>query len=129
LTKTFVRTIIRTYIPNKHSRKEVIMMNWLKKNPHISILLGACLLFTGYLYITDPGEVTYKEIQVEHGDSLWSLAEQYRGKMSKEDWIKLVKTENELPDVQIIAGKSLVIPVVGNQANPINSIEIARNEP
>ncbi|MNH42849.1 Cell division suppressor protein YneA [compost metagenome] len=73
--------------------------------------------------------MTYKEIQVEHGDSLWSLAEQYRGKMSKEDWIKLVKTENELPDVQIIAGKSLVIPVVGNQANPINSIEIARNEP
>jgi len=74
LTKTFVRFIMRTYIPNKHSRNEVIMMTWLKKNTHITILLGACLLFASYLYITDPGDVNYAEIQIEHGDSLWSLA-------------------------------------------------------
>ncbi len=117
-----------TYIPNKHSRKEVIMMKWLKKNTHITILLGACLLFASYLYITDPGDVNYAEIQIEHGDSLWSLAEQYRGKMSKEDWIKLVKSENELADIKIVAGKSLVIPVLSDQASPIKTIEIARNE-
>ncbi|KOS62796.1 LysM peptidoglycan-binding domain-containing protein [Lysinibacillus agricola] len=103
-------------------------MNWLKKNPHITILLGACLLFAAYLFITDPGDVSYTEIEIEHGDSLWSLAEQYRGKMKKDDWIKLVKAENELSNVNIIAGKPLVIPVVGDHPNPINSIEIARNE-
>jgi len=119
---------MRTYIPNKHSRKGVVTMTWLKKNTHISILLGACLLFAGYLYITDPGDVNYAEIQIEHGDSLWSLAEQYRGKMSTDDWIKLVKTENELADIKIVAGKSLVIPVLGDQANPIHTIEIARTE-
>ncbi|MGE8034370.1 hypothetical protein B1B04_06895 [Lysinibacillus sp. KCTC 33748] len=103
-------------------------MNWFKKNPHITTLLGACLLFTAYLFITDPGDVTYAEIEVEHGDSLWSLAEQYRGKMKSDEWIKLVKAENELSNVRIIAGNSLVIPVVGDdQSNPINSIEIARN--
>jgi len=48
--------------------------------------------------------------------------------MKTDEWIKLVKTENELSNIQIIAGKSLVIPVVGDQSYPINSIEIARNE-
>ncbi|MGE7672688.1 cell division suppressor protein YneA [Lysinibacillus sp. NPDC094403] len=103
-------------------------MNWLKENPHITTLLGACLLFAAYLFITDPGDVTYTEIEIAQGDSLWSLAEQYRGKMKSDEWIQLVKTENELSNVQIIAGESLVIPVVGDQTNPINSIEIARNE-
>ncbi|MEK5231274.1 hypothetical protein MHB42_05815 [Lysinibacillus sp. FSL K6-0232] len=103
-------------------------MIWLKKNTHISILVGTCLLFAAYLYITDPGDIRYAEIQVEHGDSLWSLAEQYRGKMSTDDWIKLVKVENELLDIKIVAGKSLVIPVLDDQANRIKTIEIARNE-
>ena len=103
-------------------------MNWLKKNPHITILIGAGLLFAAYLFITDPGDVSQTEIEVAHGDSLWSLAEQYRGKMKSDEWIKLVKAENELSNIRIIAGKSLVIPVVGDdQPNPINSIEIARN--
>jgi len=103
-------------------------MNWFKKNTHISILLGAFLLFAGYLIITDPGDITYTEIYIEHGDSLWSLAEQYRGKMGTDDWIKLVKAENELHSVKIVAGKSLVIPVVGDKELPTNSIEIARSE-
>jgi len=118
---------MRTYIPNKHSGKGVLNMYWLKKNPHITTLLGACLLFAAYLFITDPGDVTYTEIEIAHGDSLWSLADQYRGKMKTDEWIKLVKTENELSNAQIIAGKSLVIPVVGDPS-PINSIEIARND-
>ncbi len=104
------------------------MMNWMKKNTHISILIGACLLFAGYLFITDPGDITYTEIHIEHGDSLWSLAEQYRGKMGTDDWIKIVKVENELKNVNIVAGKSLVIPVTGENTRHTNSIEIARNE-
>ncbi|EON73017.1 LysM peptidoglycan-binding domain-containing protein [Lysinibacillus sphaericus] len=103
-------------------------MNWMKKNTHISILIGACLLFAGYLFITDPGDITYTEIHIEHGDSLWSLAEQYRGKMGTDDWIKIVKVENELKNVNIVAGKSLVIPVTGENTRHTNSIEIARNE-
>ncbi|WP_339261873.1 cell division suppressor protein YneA [Lysinibacillus sp. FSL K6-3209] len=102
-------------------------MNWFKKNTHISILLGVILLFASYLFITDPGDITYTEIHIEHGDSLWSLAEQYRGKMGTDDWIKLVKAENELHSVNIVAGKSLVIPVVGDNTKPTNSIEIARS--
>lgn len=103
-------------------------MSWMKKNVHISILLGACVLFAGYLLITDPGEITYTEINIKHGDSLWSLGEQYRGKLSTDEWIQIVKRKNELTDVKIVAGKSLIIPVVGDQARPINTIEVARNE-
>ncbi|MFJ7735035.1 hypothetical protein ACIQ2D_01735 [Lysinibacillus sp. NPDC097287] len=103
-------------------------MSWMKKNVHISILLGACVLFAGYLLITDPGDITYTEIHIKHGDSLWSLGEQHRGKMSTDEWIQIVKLKNELTDAKIVAGKLLVIPVVGDQARPINTIEIARNE-
>ena len=102
-------------------------MNWMKKNVHISILLGACVLFAGYLLLTDPGDITYTEIQIQHGDSLWSLGEQHRGKMTIDEWIQIVKLKNELADVKIVAGKSLVIPVIGDQAKPINTTEIARN--
>ncbi|GLC87247.1 cell division suppressor protein YneA [Lysinibacillus piscis] len=100
-------------------------MKWFKKNTHITILVATCLLFAAYLFITDPGDVIYEEIQIQYGDSLWSLAEEYRGKMSTDDWIHLVKKENELSNMQIIAGKSLVVPVVGN---PSNIIEIARSQ-
>lgn len=102
-------------------------MNWMKKNVHISILLGACVLFAGYLLLTDPGDITYTEIQIQHGDSLWSLGEQHRGKMTIDEWIQIVKLRNELTDVKIVAGKSLVIPVVGDQAEPINTMKVARN--
>lgn len=104
-------------------------MNWLKKNVHISILLGICFVYIGYLLITDPGDITYTEIHIQYGDSLWSLGEQHRGKMATDEWIKIVKHKNELIDEKIVAGKSLIIPIVGDQANPINSNEIARNTP
>lgn len=103
------------------------MMNWMTKNVHISILLGACVLFAGYLLITNPGDITYTEIQIEHGDSLWALGEQHRGKMATDEWIQIVKQTNMLTDVTIVAGKSLIIPVVSDQTKPINIIETARN--
>lgn len=102
-------------------------MNWMKKNIHISILVGACVLFAGYLLLTDPGEITYTEIHINYGDSLWSLGEQHRGKMSIDEWIQIVKLKNELTDAKIVAGESLVIPVGSDQANLINPNEIARN--
>ncbi|GLC87698.1 cell division suppressor protein YneA [Lysinibacillus piscis] len=95
-------------------------MKKMKKYPHIAILLVTCLLFVIYLLATDPGDVLYKKVRVEHGDSLWSLAAQYRGNMSANDWIQLVKAENELADTRIIAGKSLVVPVVGEAVTTLD---------
>lgn len=104
-------------------------MNWLKKNAHISILLGISIVYIGYLLITNPGDISYKEINIQYGDSLWSLGEQHRGKMSTDEWIKIVKHKNQLMDEKIVAGKSLIIPIVGDQVEHINSNEIARNTP
>lgn len=104
-------------------------MSWFKKNIHISILLGICILYVSYLLITDPGEISYTEIHIQYGDSLWSLGEQHRGKMSTDEWIQIVKHKNELIDEKIMAGKSLIIPVVGGQTKHINTNEIARNTP
>ena len=104
-------------------------MNWLKKNVHISILLGISIVYIGYLLITNPGDISYKEINIQYGDSLWSLGEQHRGKMSTDEWIKIVKHKNQLMDEKIVAGKSLIIPIVGDQVEHIDSNEIARNTP
>ena len=50
-------------------------MNWLQKNNYIAILFGVTLFIVGYLLITDDGNTAYNEIKIEHGDTLWSLAE------------------------------------------------------
>ncbi|WP_140422895.1 cell division suppressor protein YneA [Ureibacillus manganicus] len=86
-------------------------MNWLKKNSYIKVLLTAFLLIAGYVLITDDGETTYKQIEVQHGDSLWSLAEKYRGSTPTHEWIKTVQIENNLDGEIIVAGRELTIPL------------------
>ncbi|MEG0258615.1 MAG: LysM peptidoglycan-binding domain-containing protein [Lysinibacillus sp.] len=102
-------------------------MKFLKQNTHISLLLVFGALFIGYHYITNPGDIDFIEISIEQGDSLWALSEQYRGKMASDEWIDIVKVENKLYDSNIVAGKPLIIPVVGEQPEPIHSIKIARS--
>lgn len=103
-------------------------MTWLKKNNYIVLLFGVfVLLFTIYTWKT-PDNLAYEQIQIEHGDTLWSLAEKYRGQMSSEQWIEIVMVENDLKDATIVAGKPIVIPIP-EPSNIFtgNSIEIARD--
>ena len=86
-------------------------MEWLKQNNCIAILLGITIAFIVYLYITDEKIEQYEHITIEQGDTLWSLAEQYRGKMSKKDWVAFVKKENDLFNQILIAGQTITIPI------------------
>lgn len=53
----------------------------------------------------------YKSILVTYGDSLWSIAEIYRGThYSIEDYINELKRINSLEEENIIAGMYLVVP-------------------
>ena len=90
-------------------------MNWLQRNSYVGILFVATLFIVGYFLITDNGNTTYKDIEIQHGDTLWTLAEQYRGNMEKIDWIEKVKAENNLNNEHIVAGKALTIPVSADQ--------------
>ncbi|MDN4495522.1 cell division suppressor protein YneA [Ureibacillus aquaedulcis] len=89
-------------------------MNWLQKNTYIVVLFVAFLVMGAFLLITDNGKTTYEQIEIQHGDTLWTLAEQYRGKMTTQEWIEQVKAENALSGEHIVAGHAITVPVNSN---------------
>jgi LysM repeat protein len=86
------------------------MKQFIQKHLHIVLLAVVAFLIVAVVYITDEN-VEKAEITVEHGDTLWTLSELYRGKMSAKDWIAQVKKANNLYTDHIKAGEQLVIPV------------------
>lgn len=122
MTKTYVRIILRTDIPNKHSRKGERKMSWLEKNHYIKILSIVTLLIIAYIFITDDGDMTFEQITIKEGDTLWTLADRYKGYMTTEEWIRTVAKENNINVDYIIAGETLMIPI------PKDAIYIAMNE-
>ncbi len=86
-------------------------MNWLQKNNYIVVLFIAFVVIVGILLITDNGKTTYEQIEIQHGDTLWTLAEYYRGDMKPQEWINLVQLENHLNNEIIIAGQVITIPI------------------
>jgi LysM repeat protein len=78
---------------------------------YIKILFMVTIMIAAYIFITDDGKTTYEQIKIQHGDTLWTLAERYKGDLTTEEWIRKVKAENKLTDEQIIAGKELTVPI------------------
>ncbi|MBD8025339.1 LysM peptidoglycan-binding domain-containing protein [Ureibacillus sp. Re31] len=108
-------------------------MKWLQKNSYIAVLFVAFFIMGAILLITDNGDITYEQIEVQHGDTLWTLAEQYRGKMTKQEWIQKVKNENNLIGENIVAGHDITVLVnedsvymakLENEDN-LHSVEVA----
>lgn len=115
------------YYGNIHSEqtfgKGVFIMKWLKQNSYIALFFVASICFMAYLFITDEKIEHYKNVTIESGDTLWSLAEQYRGKMSTHDWISLVKKENALRNDAIVVGQEIYLPVERNSVYIANLLE------
>ena len=86
-------------------------MEWLKQNNYVALLLAITVAFVAYLYITDEKIEQYEHITIEQGDTLWSLAEHYRGKMTTKDWVAFVKKENDLFNHVLTTGQTIIIPV------------------
>ena len=108
-------------------------MNWLQKNTYIVVLFVAFLVMGAFLLITDNGNTTYEQIEIQQGDTLWTLADHYRGKMSIQEWIEHVKAENGLNGEHIVAGQALSVPInensiyIANLKNEeeLHSVEVA----
>lgn len=86
-------------------------MNWIRKNSFISSLLTFALIFAIILFFNDENIEQYEQITIEHGESLWSLADQYRGKMTKHDWIAQVEKVNNVNRNEVVAGAVLSFPI------------------
>lgn len=112
LTETNVRFKIETKNTNKHSKKGEFRMSWIQNNRSLlKVLLFSFIMVVVYLIVTDRDDVAYGKVEVQEGDTLWSLAEIYKGSMSTTEWIEDVKKENDLRNDKIIVGEQLNIPI------------------
>jgi LysM repeat protein len=79
------------------------------------MLTLALMIISAVLYFifSEAEDPSYYEIKVAKGDSLWSLAEDYKTlhDMDEIEFIKWVQDENDLITTKILPGEQLVIPV------------------
>ena len=97
---------------NVYSEKGDNKMNWVRKNSFISMIIIFSLAVIMIAFITNEEVEQTEKIYVSYGETLWSLADQYRGKMAKHDWIQYVEKLNKLESENIIAGALIEIPVI-----------------
>ncbi|KAB7708184.1 LysM peptidoglycan-binding domain-containing protein [Bacillus aerolatus] len=102
------------------------MMKTLVKENSFVLLFIAVTIMAGVMLILNMSEEhnPYKEITVQEGDSLWSIAGQYvkENGMKEEDFIIWVQKENKLYSAKIIPGDTLVIPVDSSQSYPDSQV-------
>lgn len=88
----------------------------------ITIILctGSILLHTSCTEAADNGtsQLYYKSVQIEQGDSLWSIAEEYMNPefASIPDYIREIKRVNHISSDQIHAGAYLVVPYYASES-------------
>ena len=56
-------------------------------------------------------QTTYKSIRISGSDSLWSIAQEYRGVENTDDFVEELKTLNSLSSDRIQTGSYLLVPV------------------
>lgn len=103
-------------------------MKWIKNNQFAALLVGVLIICSTMfsLSIIDDEE-SYNEIFISNGDTLWTLAEQYRGNTPKQTWISEVMLANRLENQLIQAGETLKIPTSLDQYVPDHGVEVAGN--
>jgi hypothetical protein len=99
---------------NVHSKKGDNKMNWMRKNSFISMVVIFSIAVIVMAFMSNEEVEQTETIYVSYGETLWSLADQYRGKMAKHDWIQYVEKLNHLESEKIVAGAVIDIPVIEN---------------
>lgn len=111
-------------------------MKKFKVNSFTAIILAFSIIMFVFLAVSDEKIEAYEHVTIEQGDTLWSLAETYRGKMATHDWISFVQKENGLLDEKVVFGQVLVVPVekdsryiaqINSKESSQQSIKVARN--
>lgn len=84
------------------------------KNYSFMLILAVIMTASAFYFVFSAADnVSYQEIKVGQGDSLWSLADEYKDlhKMDEIEFIKWVQDENNLITTKILPGEQLTIPV------------------
>ncbi len=86
-------------------------MTFIQKNSYVVALFLLILSFSLYSVLThntQQGKMSL--VQVEQGDTLWTMAESFSGNTPHQEWIEEIMKENGLDSPKIIAGQSIKIP-------------------
>ncbi|MFC4411025.1 LysM peptidoglycan-binding domain-containing protein [Chungangia koreensis] len=85
-------------------------MNFIKNNSFILSIIALSAILTLIAGLVMGEEEPNKTIVIHQGDTLWTLAEQYKGDLPHEEWIASVMDANDLHHPVITSGSKLVIP-------------------
>ncbi len=99
---------------NIYSKKGDCKMNWIRKNSFISMVFIFSITVIVIAFTTNEEIDQTENVYVNYGETLWSLADQYRGKMAKDEWILYVEKLNNIESKNIVAGALIEIPVIEN---------------
>ena len=76
------------------------------------LLVGGLIFFPTIVNASTKEATSYESIQIDKGDTLWSLAEEYRSdNISTNDFVKEIKDINGLSSDYINEGNYLIIPI------------------
>ncbi|MDN7244131.1 LysM peptidoglycan-binding domain-containing protein [Planococcus shenhongbingii] len=101
-------------------------MTIIQKNSYFTALFTLILVFSIFSVITHNNEKTQmSHVQIEKGDTLWTLAEAFSGDTPHQQWIDEIMKENGLTTAKIVAGQSLKIPSDQLKYTPDETIKLA----
>ncbi len=86
-------------------------MTIIRQNTYLILFFALIMVFTFYVISThNTTSVQTSQLEIEEGDTLWTLAETFSGNTPHHEWIEEIMKENNLTTAKIIAGQSLKIP-------------------
>jgi LysM repeat protein len=85
-------------------------MNFIRNNSFILSIIALSAILTLIAGLVIGEEESHKTIVIHQGDTLWTLAEQYKGDLPREEWITSVMDANDLHHPVITSGSKLIIP-------------------
>lgn len=86
-------------------------MTIIRKNSYLILFFALIMVFTFYAILShNTNSAQMSQVEIEEGDTLWTLAESFSGTTPHHEWIEDIMKENNLSTSKIIAGQSLKIP-------------------
>lgn len=89
------------------------MENLLKNYSFVLLFMAVSLIAGMFLIFSLSEDGDYSQIVVREGDTLWTIADQYKDSngMNKEEFIVWVQKKNHLYTALIKPGDELIIPI------------------
>lgn len=86
-------------------------MTIIRQNSYLILFFALIMVFTFYAILShNTNSAQMSQVEIEEGDTLWTLAESFSGTTPHHEWIEEIMKENNLSTSKIIAGQSLKIP-------------------